>query len=108
MTFAGGKANASLATRLAREFGCQAIWNNFAIGLKSEMMVEIVEAALQRLRSLAPKEILPSANDDALKGLKFSECLPPTLAAATVQARLSDPMAISRILAEPARSAFEG
>jgi hypothetical protein len=40
--------------------------------------------------------------------LKFGECLSPGRAAATVQARLSDPAAVARVRAEPVRMVFAG
>lgn len=33
--------------------------------------------------------------------LKFAQCLPPTLSASTARARMADPKAVERCLAEP-------
>jgi ATP-dependent Lhr-like helicase len=51
----------------------------------------------------AERLCLPNVDERALAGLKFSEALPPRLAAATLAARLADLDAAAEALAEPVR-----
>jgi ATP-dependent Lhr-like helicase len=107
VTFASGRANAALADRLARELGCRAGWDNFAVRLRGGLGVEAVQAGLRAIR-LAPEESLVApVSAEAIEGLKFSECLPPDVAAATVAARLSDTRAVARVRDEPVRLVVE-
>ncbi|GGT53962.1 hypothetical protein GCM10010271_67380 [Streptomyces kurssanovii] len=46
---------------------------------------------------------LPDVDERALRGLKFSEALPPRLAEATLSARLADTESATAVLAEPVR-----
>ena len=50
---------------------------------------------------------MPQASEQALDGLKFSECLPPELATRVVQARLSDTRGVAEVLERPMRIVYE-
>jgi ATP-dependent Lhr-like helicase len=107
-TFAGSRANASLASRLAQSLGCRMSWDNFAVRLRGPLEPEVLDSALESLRTTNPDEILPSVDDAALEGLKFADCLPPARAVSVLQARLSDPIAIRSLLSQPVHVVIEG
>ena len=50
---------------------------------------------------------MPQASEQALEGLKFSECLPPELATGVVQVRLSDARSVARVLESSTRIVYE-
>jgi ATP-dependent Lhr-like helicase len=106
-TFGGGRANASLGHQIARNLGCVMTWDNFAVRLRGSFDTDMLEAALGSLRLSRTEEIFPAVNEEAVGGLKFSECLPPDRAAAVVQARLSDSTGVAQVLREPIRFTFD-
>ena len=59
------------------------------------------------LADAVPGRIVPQASEQALDGLKFSECLPPELATRVVQARLSDARGVAEVLERPTRIVYE-
>jgi hypothetical protein len=62
-------------------------------------LIEIEE----HLDALSGEAVVPVPNDDAIKNLKFSECLPPPLAAEVYCARLDAPEAVRNVLHERKR-----
>jgi ATP-dependent Lhr-like helicase len=106
-TFAGGKANAGLARGLSVALGRRASSDNFAVRVQGEVGASEIQAGVQSLRAMAPEVLVAVADERALEGLKFTECLPPGLAVAVVQARLADPSGIASVLQAPVRVAFE-
>ena len=50
---------------------------------------------------------MPQASEQALDGLKFSECLPPELATRVVQARLAGARCVALVLGRPMRIVYE-
>jgi ATP-dependent Lhr-like helicase len=52
-------------------------------------------------------KITPPVSEQALDGLKFSECLPPELATRVVQARFSDAGGVAEVLERPMRIVYE-
>jgi ATP-dependent Lhr-like helicase len=107
VTFAGGRANAALAPWVARELGCRASWDNFAIRLQGELKAEAVQACLRAVQLASNEELVPAVSAEAVEGLKFAECLSPGVAAATVGARLSDPVGVVKVRAEPVQMVVE-
>jgi ATP-dependent Lhr-like helicase len=53
--------------------------------------------------SLSPDRIEPTPSEDAIEGMKFSECLPPQVAAEVFCARFNDEEAVRKLVAEPRR-----
>ena len=102
-TFAGGRANAALASELARRLGIKASGGNFAVKFGSPPDFQEVERVVLGLSEDDAGGIVPLVSDSALDGLKFSECLPRDLAAQVVQARLTDFEGVSAVLGRPTR-----
>ena len=89
-TFAGGRANAALASGLASRLEARVTSDNFSVRFPRGLRDEVIESALIDLRSADFQNLGPPVGEQALAGLKFSECLPPELAAGVVRARLAD------------------
>ena len=83
-------------------------WDNFGVRLEGGGKPGQAEDVIRDLPSATPEAIVPAVNEGARQGLKFSECLPPDLAAGVVQARLADPAGVAAVLRQPLRTVFEG
>ena len=53
--------------------------------------------------SIRAGDVVPVPSEEAVYGLKFSECLPPWLATEVFAARYSDPDGVRQIVDEPMR-----
>ena len=106
-TFGGGRANAALAHELARRTGARVTSDNFAVRFPAKFDARVVEQQVQGLADPTPGQIVPQANEQALDGLKFSECLPRELATRVVEARLSDAPGVAEVLERPMRIVYE-
>lgn len=99
-TWAGYKANATLAATLSELTGDVQRFTDASIRLRADLTRNMWQAATQ---DAADRLCLPDIDQCALAGLKFSEALPPRLATATLAARLADLASAARTLAEPVR-----
>jgi ATP-dependent Lhr-like helicase len=97
-TFAGGVANALLATTLKPQ--CDVKSDNLSLQFPSGSTFEVI---VELLNSLHPETVWPIPHPDALENLKFSECLPPEIAAEVFVARFDDHTAVVQALAEKRR-----
>jgi ATP-dependent helicase Lhr and Lhr-like helicase len=95
-TFAGMRANAMLCERL-RSLAGNGRADNLSIPLRAGVAFEEVES--WRHEAMRGDLVAP-VDDDALKQLKFSECLPRALAVRVLSERLGDPVAARACLAE--------
>jgi ATP-dependent Lhr-like helicase len=102
-TFAGGRANAGLAAGLSGRLGVRAAADNFAVRLGTPPDPAAAERAVLGLAAADAGRMAPPVGEEAVAGLKFSECLPPTLAAWVVRERLTDASAASAALGRPTR-----
>ncbi|GIF74295.1 DEAD/DEAH box helicase [Asanoa siamensis] len=99
-TFAGYRANATLAATLTEVVDPIQRFDDFAIRLRSD----VVSAEWRALTADAAERLcLPEVAPRALHGLKFGVALPMRLAQATLAARLADLEGASAVLAEPTR-----
>jgi len=89
-TFAGGRANAALAHELTKRLDAKVTSDNFTVRFPRGLAVNLVEPGLCGLRELEPTRLVAPVDEQAVDGLKFSECLPTDLAARVVRARLAD------------------
>ncbi|MBK8233498.1 MAG: DEAD/DEAH box helicase [Candidatus Eisenbacteria bacterium] len=99
-TFAGYRANAGLGDHLSGLLGAGVKYDNLSITFDSRLSLSRLRAALAQLApdpSLAPQADL----DEAVTGLKFSECLPIQMAEEELRHRLLDRPAVASVLAEP-------
>jgi ATP-dependent Lhr-like helicase len=99
-TWAGYRANATLAATLSHLTDTAQRFSDASIRLRSDLTHEMWTAGIT---DAAQRLCLPDVDQRALAGLKFNEALPERLATATLAARLADLESAVRILAEPAR-----
>ncbi|MBN9519349.1 DEAD/DEAH box helicase [bacterium] len=97
-TFGGGVANTLLADHLRPEAEVRV--DNLSLRFSTSLKLNEVE---ELIGSLTADRIEPVPADDAIEGMKFSECLPPHFAAEVFCARFNDAGAVRAILAEPRR-----
>lgn len=106
-TFAGWKANLWLAA-VAAQAGCRTTVNridDLTISLDSSADVAKLRAALAEA-DLEQLVLAPWITDEAIDGLKFSECIPRHRAVELVARRLADPAVISIVCREEINAAF--
>lgn len=107
-TWAGGRANAVLTAALESVDGSliddENVYDNRQIGLRTHVgavdLRRAVHAVADKLRSDL-SSVTPFVSERALKQLKFSDLLPPDLARATLERRLSDPDGALSVLEQP-------
>jgi ATP-dependent Lhr-like helicase len=102
-TFAGGRANAGLAGELSGRLGVRATADNFAVRLGTAPDPAAAERTVLALAAADAGRMAPPVSEEAVAGLKFSECLPPALAARVVRERLTDASAAAAALGRPTR-----
>jgi len=100
-SYAGFRANATLAASLPDVVYPDVRPDDFGIRLRPDLTAGMWRTALAARRSLLPALVLPRADLRAARGLKFSDVLPEEEAAATIAARLADPVAARMVLEEP-------
>ncbi|WP_205673299.1 DEAD/DEAH box helicase [Amycolatopsis nivea] len=99
-TWAGFRANATLAATLGHLADEKQRFDDVSVRLRSDMDRDMWRAAVA---DTVQPLCLPEIDDRALEGLKFGEALPHWLAIATLAARLADLNAAAKMLREPAR-----
>jgi ATP-dependent Lhr-like helicase len=99
-TWAGYRANATLASTLSELTDRKQHADDESIRLRADVTHEMWKAATS---DAAERLCLPEVAEEALKGLKFGEALPYTLATSTLATRLADLDGAARVLAEPTR-----
>ena len=99
-TWAGYRANATLAATLSSLTDSVQRFDDASLRLRSDLSPEIWKAGSA---DAADRLCLPDIDERALAGLKFNEALPKRLAVATLAARLADLDSALRTLAEPVR-----
>ncbi len=101
-TFGGGIANTLLADHMRPRTEVRA--DNMSLRFTPSMKLTEVEALIA---ALSTDRIEPVPAEDAVEGLKFSECLPPYMADAVFCARFNDPEAVRKVVGEPTRVVVE-
>ena len=99
-TWAGYRANATLAATLSHLTDSVQRFDDASIRMRGDLSLEMWKAGTA---GAAERLCLPEVDQRALAGLKFSEALPERLATATLAARLADLDSAAQVLAEPAR-----
>ena len=99
-TWAGYRANATLAATLSSLTDSVQRFDDASIRLRSDLTPEIWKAGSA---DAADRLCLPDIDERALAGLKFNEALPKRLAVATLAARLADLDSALKALGEPVR-----
>jgi ATP-dependent helicase Lhr and Lhr-like helicase len=99
-TWAGYRANATLAATLSDLFDSAQRFDDAGIRIRADVTREMWQVAAA---DAGERICLPDVDERALAGLKFSEALPGRLAAATLAARLADLPSAAHVLAESLR-----
>jgi len=99
-TWAGYRANATLAATLSDLTDGVQRFDDAGIRMRSDLTAQMWKAATD---DAADRLCLPDVDERALAGLKFSEALPQRLATATLAARLADLDSAATVLGEPVR-----
>ncbi|HEY0983493.1 DEAD/DEAH box helicase [Schlesneria sp.] len=102
-TFAGSRANATLARQFALAMTGKIDSDSFKVTFDPTITLQDVERALDEIRRLDAAEMRPAVDEAAIEGLKFSECLPVALAIEMLERRLQAVDATKRILNERIR-----
>jgi ATP-dependent helicase Lhr and Lhr-like helicase len=101
-TFGGGIANTLLTDHLRHKAEVRV--DNLSIRFTTSMKLNEVE---ELIGALLAERIEPVPAEDAIEGMKFSECLPPHIAAEVFCARFNDAEAVRKIVREPRRVVVE-
>ena len=99
-TWAGYRANATLAATLSSLTDSIQRFDDASLRLRSDLTPEMWKAGSA---DASERLCLPDVDERALAGLKFNEALPKRLATATLAARLADLDSALQALAEPVR-----
>lgn len=102
-TFAGMRANATLARHLSQETKSKVTHNSFTITVDAPAKLQDIERAVNAVRERDPDEMYPAVDEAAIDGLKFSDCLPTAFAVELLEHRLQDTPAVRHALAEHIR-----
>jgi ATP-dependent helicase Lhr and Lhr-like helicase len=102
-TFAGGRANATLANEIGTTTRSRVQHDNFAVGFTSDLPLKEIESAIAEMRSNDEAGMCGAVDEQAIEGLKFSKCVPKGLAIELLQERLKDSKATASVLANPVR-----
>lgn len=98
-TFAGGLANAMLAERLAASLAVTVKHDNLAVRISDVITSRDFHDALESLRHDPPKVGAVEVTEEALKSVKFADCVPEELTVAMLRERLSDHRSVETTLA---------
>ena len=104
-TWAGARANATLAAALPGVVDPEVSYDNLRLRLRHDLAHGDLRASLDAVDWAGA--VLPSVAPDAVRGLKFSDVLPPALAAATVAERLADGHSAQTVAQLPYRTWVE-
>jgi ATP-dependent Lhr-like helicase len=102
-TFAGTRANATLAGELTRVCGGHVEHDALAITVEGAEGLPAIRGVVSELASRDPASMTPDIEEGAIEGLKFSRCLPAGLALATLASRLRDSAGVRAVLSQPVR-----
>lgn len=102
-TFAGARANAAIAAALV-DGGCRHVeHDNLSITIDQDLAPEQLHSCIERVRAQRPEDLRVPVSEEAIRELKFSQCLPYSLAQHVLELRLADERGITKALAEPVR-----
>jgi ATP-dependent Lhr-like helicase len=97
--FAGGLASASLERALAQSGLASTRWDDFSTSVRATSTGSVARA----IAKIDPADASPRLPPDIAAALKFSSCLPNSLAAAVLHARTAVPDVIAEVLCRPIR-----
>lgn len=95
-TWAGARANATLAAQLAGIVDPSLSYDDYRIRLRKDLTRSEMASAVQS----SSHSVLPHTSDEAVRGLKFSDVLPEKIARQTVALRIAAPDHACQVLSE--------
>jgi ATP-dependent Lhr-like helicase len=98
-TFAGGLASASLAQALTLPGLASVRWDDFSVSMRATS----TETVARAIAEIDPADARPPLPENMAAALKFSVCLPNSIAAAVLRARTAVPEAVAEVLSRPTR-----
>jgi ATP-dependent Lhr-like helicase len=99
-TFAGYRANLSLAEALSKR-ACPGIRSdNFGLTFETGSRLDSIESAIAALPTADADSFRPVVDERAIEGLKFSACLPRPLALEMLERRLADVEGVKAVLGQ--------
>jgi ATP-dependent Lhr-like helicase len=102
-TFAGLGGNASLAAALAETTQSRVTHECFCLTFEQRFGLTEIEQAISGLRKRDVSDFVPTVDEEALRGLKFSDCLPVELALQVLRIRLRENAGVEHALRLPPR-----
>jgi ATP-dependent Lhr-like helicase len=104
-TFAGGRANATLANEVGTKKRRRVHHDNFTVTFASDVPFKEIECAIAEIGRRDATGMCAPVDEQAIGGLKFSECLPKPVALEMLQERMTDSQALGRVLQQQIRFA---
>ncbi len=77
--------------------------DSFLLMLEGEISLDAVGRAIEAIRQRDVALMRPTPEERAVRWLKFTECLPATLAIEMLERRLMEPESTRQVLEEPMR-----
>ncbi len=102
-TYAGSQVNAALAGQLSHLTRSEVRCDSFMLTFQSSLAFEDIKTAVSTVARQNADDMYPAVEEEALEGLKFSECLPAELAIQMLAHRLQDRNATRELLQQPVR-----
>jgi ATP-dependent Lhr-like helicase len=102
-TFGGTRVNATLARALSGATRSRVEHSGFSLTFESRLSLDAIQQAVKEVRSQDVASFRPLIDQDAIEGLKFSECLPDHLAIEMLEQRLSDTESTKKTLEQEER-----
>src|SRR5205085_12561565 len=102
-TFGGTRANATLARALSEVTRSRVEHDGFSITLEARLSLDDIRHAVKDVRSQDVASLRPVIDQDAIEGLKFSDCLSDRLAIEMLEQRLSDAESTKKTLEQNVR-----
>jgi hypothetical protein len=97
--FAGGLASASLERALAQSGLASTRWDDFSTSVRATSTDPVARA----IAKINPADAIPRLPGNISAALKFSSCLPNSIATAVLRARTAVPDVIAEVLRRPIR-----
>lgn len=102
-TFAGERANSTLAYAMSQITGTQVVHDSFSLTFEGALQFTELSEAMENLRRYDIGTLKTPVEDKAIDGLKFSECLPAEYALKMLASRLCDTQAVPETLQRKCR-----
>ena len=99
-TFAGTKANAAFRSILQQLVGSPVDADACSLRFDASVAGDDAEQAITSMTMMPREQVAAEIDPTAIDGLKFSQCVPPAMAAAVLQGRMSDRPAIDAVLGD--------